>query len=74
MINWFGQQDPAVQAAIIAGTVSVVVAIIKGIFKLLEVWHSNREKKELQGSEMNITQSITGSNNTIIGIQNNKED
>ena len=73
MINWFGQQDPAVQAAIIAGIVSVVVAIIKGIFKLL-AWHSNQGKNELQGSEINITQSTTGSNNTIIGIQNNKED
>ena len=33
MINWFGQQDPAVQAAIIAGAASIVVALITGIFK-----------------------------------------
>ena len=58
MINWFGQQDPAVQAAIIAGAASIVVALITGIFKLMEVWRSNRKKKnESQGSTINITQS-----------------
>ena len=75
MINWFGQQDPAVQAAIIAGAASIVVALITGIFKLMEVWRSNRKKKnESQGSTINITQSTSGSKNTIIAVQNNKED
>ena len=75
MINWFGQQDPAVQAAIVAGVASIVVALITGIFKLLEVWRSNRKKKnESQGSTINITQSTSGSKNTIIGVQNNKGD
>ena len=75
MINWFGQQDPAVQAAIIAGVASVVVALITGIFKLMEVWRSNRKKKnESQGSTINITQLTSGNKNTIIGVQNNKGD
>ena len=45
MINWFGQQDTAVQAAIIAGAASIVVAIITGIFKMTEVRRSNQKKK-----------------------------
>ena len=72
MLNWFEQQDSAVQAAIIAGIVSIVCAVVTGIFKLLAVWRSNR-KNISKDSEINITQSTTGSNNTIIGIQNNKE-
>ena len=75
MINWFGQQDTAVQAAIIAGAASIVVAIITGIFKMTEVRRSNQKKKnESQGSTTNITQSTSGSKNTFIGVQNNKED
>ena len=75
MINWFGQQDTAVQAAIIAGAASIVVAIITGIFKMTEVRRSNQKKKnESQGSTINITQSTSGSKNTIIGVQNNKGD
>jgi len=75
MINWFGQQDTAVQAAIIAGAASIVVAIITGIFKMTEVRRSNQKKKnESQGSTINITQSTSGSKNTFIGVQNNKED
>lgn len=75
MINWFGQQDTAVQAAIITGAASIVVAIITGIFKMTEVWRSNQKKKnESQGSTINITQSTSGSKNTIIGVQNNKGD
>lgn len=74
MINWFGQQDTAVQAAIIAGAASIVVAIITGIFKMTEVRRSNQKKKnESQGSTINITQSTSGSKNTFIGVQNNKE-
>lgn len=75
MINWFGQQDPVVQAAIITAIASIVVALIPGIFKLIEVRRLDREKKnESRGSVINITQSATGKNNTFIGIQNNKED
>lgn len=75
MINWFGQQDTAVQAAIIAGAASIVVAIITGIFKMTEVRRSNQKKKnESQGSTINITQSTSGSKNMFIGVQNNKED
>ena len=75
MINWFGQQDPAVQAAIVAGVASSVVALITGIFKLLVVWRSNRKKKnESQGSTINIRESSSGSKYTIIGVQYNKGD
>ena len=75
MINWFVQQDPAVQAAIITGVVSFVVALVTGVFKLIEVWRSNRKNKnESQGSTINITQSTSGNRNTFIGVQNNKED
>lgn len=75
MIKWFGQQDTAVQAAIITGVAGIVVALITGIFNFMEVRCSNRKKKNVSlGSTINITQSTSGSKNTIIGIQNNKED
>lgn len=75
MISWFDQQDAAVQAAIIAGAASVVVTLITSIFKLMEIWRSNRKKRnEPQGSKINITQSTSGSKNMIIGVQNNKGD
>lgn len=69
MINWFIQQSPTVQAAIIAGLASILVAIITGIFKLIEY----RKKGQKSASNINIMQSTTGNNNRFIGIQNSGE-
>lgn len=72
MLNWFLQQDPTVKAAIIAGGATIVVALIKGAFKLIEICITNRKKKsEAQSDSVNISQTATGNNNTFIGVQNN---
>lgn len=74
MINWFGQQDTAVKVAIITGIASIVVALLKGMFKMMKVWRLKQKKKdELQKSNINITQSTSGSKNTFIGVQNNNK-
>lgn len=72
MLNWFLQQDSTVKAAIIAGGATIVVALIGGVFKLIELCITNRKKKnEVKGSGVNILQTTKGNNNTIIGVQNN---
>lgn len=73
MINWFSQQDPTVKAAIITGCAGIIVALISCIPKLLELLKAKKTDCEKKSS-INITQSTTGNNNTIIGVQNNKED
>lgn len=51
-------------AAIITASAAVVAAIIAGCFSLIR-------KKKANDSEINITQTQSGKNNTQIGIQNN---
>ena len=45
MFNWFLQQDSTVKAAIITGGTAIVVALIGGAFKLIELCITNRKKK-----------------------------
>lgn len=72
MLNWFLQQDSTVKAAIITGGTAIAVALIGGVFKLIELCITNRKKKsEVQGNNVNISQPVTGNNNTVIGVQNN---
>lgn len=72
MLNWFLQQDSTVKAAIIGGGATIVVALIGGAFKLIEICITNRKKKvEAQNDSVNISQTATGNNNTFIGVQNN---
>lgn len=76
MLDWFLQQDSTVKAAMIAGGATIIVALIGGIFKLIEVViTSRRNKGQTQNSNINITQSSKGGkNNTFIGVQNNRKE
>ena len=66
MLQWFIEQDPAVKAAVIAGCVAILVAIINGIFSLL-----GKMEKSKTTPTYTVNQTATGNNNTQIGIQNN---
>lgn len=66
MLQWFIEQDPAVKAAVIAGFVAILVAIINGIFPLL-----GKKEKSKTTPTYTVNQTATGNNNTQIGIQNN---
>ena len=75
MFKWFLQQDSTVKAAIITGGTAIVVALIGGAFKLIELCITNRKKKrEAQSNGVNISQTATGNNNTFIGVQNNRKE
>lgn len=75
MLNWFLQQDSTIKAAIIAGAATIVVALIGGVFKLIELYITNQKKKsEVQSNGVNISQTATGNNNTFIGVQNNRKE
>lgn len=75
MLSWFLQQDSTVKAAIIGGGATIIVALISGIFKLVELCASNQKKKsEGQNTGINISQTTTGHNNTFIGVQNNRKE
>lgn len=65
MLQWFIEQDPAVKAAVIAGCVAILVAIINGIFSLL-----GKKDKSKTTPTYTVNQTATGNNNTQIGIQN----
>lgn len=75
MLSWFLQQDSTMKAAIIGSGVTIIVALIGGIFKLMEFCVSHQKKKsEAQNSVVNISQTTTGNNNTFIGVQNNRKE
>lgn len=76
MMELFLSLDKAVQAAIIAACGGIMVAVINGIFSLI----NNRKKKNRKTQKsttdkVTITQTSNGHHNTFIGIQNiRKED
>lgn len=76
MIDFFLSLDKAVQAAIIAAFGGILVAIINGLFSLI----NNRKKRNHKTSKstadkVSINQTSNGHHNTFIGIQNiRKED
>lgn len=75
MLSWFLQQDSTMKAAIIGGGVTIIVALVGGIFKLMELCVSHqKEKSEAQNAVVNISQTTTGNNNTFIGVQNNRKE
>ncbi len=63
---WFEQQDSAVQAAIITGVLALLGTIIT---VLASIWKKKKESK----NAVNVTQTISGNDNTVIGIQKNEE-
>lgn len=69
MIDFFCSLDKTVQVALIALCSAVLVAIINGIFSIL-----NSKKSKLKDStksgKVSITQTANGRHNTVIGIQN----
>lgn len=66
MLQWFVEQDPTVKAAVIAGCVAILVAIINGAFSLL-----GKKNKSEKTPTYTVNQTATGNKNTQIGIQNN---
>lgn len=66
MMEWFVAQTDEVKAAVIAGCVAILVAIINGGVSLL-----GKKGKSKPTSTYTVNQTATGSNNTQIGIQNN---
>lgn len=71
MAELFLSLDKAVQAALITACGGVLVAVIKGLFSLL----NNRKKKNHKTKKavtdkITITQTSSGHHNTFIGIQN----
>ena len=73
MVDFFLSLDKTVQVALIALCSAVLVAIINGIFSIL-----NNKKSKLKDStesdKVSITQTANGHHNTFIGIQNPGKD
>ena len=67
-MDWFISLEIEIKVAIISASGLLLVAVVNGIFSLLGV----KQKKYEQDAKTNtITQTTTGNNNTVIGIQNN---
>ena len=69
MVELFLSLDKTVQVAIITLCGGVLVAIINGVFSLI----NNRKKKNAQ-TNATVNQTSNGHHNTFIGIQNNGKD
>lgn len=65
-MDWFFGLATEIKVALISACAIVLVAIINGIFSLVG---SRKKKNEIRTT--NVTQTTTGNNNTVIGIQNN---
>ncbi len=74
-MEWFSSLDKTVQVAIITALGGIIVAIITGLFSLVNKKKKDAAVKKNSGSAK-ITQTSYGDNNTFIGVQNNgrKED
>lgn len=67
-MDWFIGLEIEIKVAIISACGLVLVAIVNGIFSLLG---SPKRKNKEETKTTNVTQTTTGNNNTVIGIQNN---
>lgn len=65
-MDWFFGLGTEIKVALISACAIVLVAIINGIFSLV-----GSRKKKNDTRTTNVTQTTTGNNNTVIGIQNN---
>ena len=65
-MEWFNCLDNTVKVALITGAVGIVIAVINGLFVLA----SNGKKKAAEAGHK-IKQISKGSDNVVIGIQNN---
>lgn len=75
MVEFFLSLDKTVQVEIITLCGGVLVAIINGIFSMI----NNRNKKNTQtntttSGKITVNQTSNGHHNTFIGIQNNGKD
>lgn len=66
-MEWFNNLDNTIKVALITGMVAIIVAIINGVFGLLNKGKAKTQDKKTS----NIEQISTGSNNVVIGVQNN---
>lgn len=65
-MDWFIGLAIEIKVALISACAFILVAIINGIFSLI-----GSRKKKNETRTTNVTQTTTGNNNTVIGIQNN---
>lgn len=65
-MDWFIGLAIEIKVALISACALILVAIINGIFSLV-----GSQKKKNGTKTTNVTQTTTGNNNTVIGIQNN---
>ena len=65
-MDWFIGLAIEIKVALISACALILVAIINGIFSLI-----GSRKKKNETRTTNVTQTTTGNNNTVIGIQNN---
>jgi len=65
-MDWFIGLAIEIKVALISACALILVSIINGIFSLIG---SRKKKNEIRTT--NVTQTTTGNNNTVIGIQNN---
>ena len=65
-MDWFIGLAIEIKVALISACALILVAIINGIFSLIG---SRKKKNEIRTT--NVSQTTTGNNNTVIGIQNN---
>lgn len=66
-MEWFNNLDNTIKVALITGMVTIIVAIINGVFSLFNKGKAKTQEKKTS----NIEQISTGSNNVVIGVQNN---
>lgn len=66
MVEWFTAQAVEIKVAIITCCGGILVAIITGVFSIL-----GKKGKSKTSSTYTVNQTVTGENNTQIGIQNN---
>lgn len=66
-MEWFNNLDNTIKVALITGMVAIIVAIINGVFGLFNKGKAKTQEKKTS----NIEQISTGSNNVVIGVQNN---
>lgn len=65
-MEWFNNLDPTIKVALITATAGIIIAVINGLFGLV-----GKGKKKAADEGHKIEQVSNGSNNVVIGIQNN---
>lgn len=62
----------AIWGAIIGSVGVVVVAVINGVFGLIKKQEKDSKKKS--EDKISVNQTVSGNNNTVIGVQTDKQE